>query len=158
MVLPANIVRDHVELELDALQGYCERHRWTLQWDPERQLLTFDRPSDLVGCAILRLTAEVEAYPLHPPAWRFWKVDGQGQAVSVFPSNRGSVGNDGSIFHPSRVICAPFNRLAYGTHQGPHPEWGMSQWKDVRGVARATTLTEMLAIITAHLKASPGVN
>jgi hypothetical protein len=158
MVLPANIVRSHVELELDPLRGYCERHRWSLQWDPEGQLLSFDRPCDLVAGAVLRLTAEVEGYPLHPPAWRFWKVDEQSQAVPAFPSKRGKVGRAGSIFHPSRVICAPFNRLAYGTHQNLHPEWGMSEWKDVRGVARATTLTEMLALITVHLKASPGVN
>jgi hypothetical protein len=63
----------------------------------------------------------------------------------------------GSIFHGSGVICAPFNRLAYGEHGGPHGDWGGPlSWLNVRGHVRATALADMLALIIAHLNYSPG--
>ena len=53
------------------------------------------------------------------------------------------------MFNTSCFICAPFNRLAYKIHGGPHQDWnGPEKWLDVCGHVGARTLAEMLAQIT----------
>ena len=68
-------------------------------------------------------------------------------------------GITGSIFHSSGRICAPFNRLAYHQHGGPHNNWGGPEcWLNVKGQIRETDLAGMFASIVGHLKVSPGMN
>ncbi|MFC0028006.1 hypothetical protein ACFFMM_00510 [Micromonospora chaiyaphumensis] len=66
----------------------------------------------------------------------------------------------GSIFHPNRLICAPWNRLAYAEHGGPHPDWGaLTNWKTAgAGYTKADTLADMLSQIHLHLTLSPGMS
>lgn len=148
-VVPKEVSVASVESELPPLQGYCERHHWAMQWVPDELRLILERQHVGTGETI-RMIGEVDGYPAIPPSWRF---DGP-----KFPK-ASSVAGKSSIFHGNRVICAPFNRLAYEEHNGPHKDWALSRWREVRGDnVRATTLTEMLAIITAHLRYSPGMN
>jgi hypothetical protein len=66
----------------------------------------------------------------------------------------------GSIFHPNRLICAPWNRLAYGEHGGPHADWGgQTSWTSVgAGYTKGDTLGDMLSQIALHLAVSPGMS
>ena len=86
-----------------------------------------------------RLRRSAVAYPVTPtPAKRHARR-------ARFPSRLGTTGagtkiaaayarslgvkvaladGSGSIFHPARVICGPFNRLALQQHGGPHGNWG----------------------------------
>jgi hypothetical protein len=74
-----------------------------------------------------------------------------------FPKGGTLPGGVQSIFHSSGVICAPFNRLAFAEHAGPHGDWGgPANWLSVRRTVRATNLAEMIAQIEAHLTSSPG--
>lgn len=57
-------------------------------------------------------------------------------------------------FQNRGVICAPFNRLAYGSASGPHPDWGGSeQWLEASNKTsaarqvRADTVGDMLEVI-----------
>lgn len=153
MTVPRSVTIATVEEELPAVTAYAQRHGWAVNWDTEQIQLTFDgkHPADATP---IRIVAAVEGYKALPPAWTFEDPAGK---RSLFPKP-GPVNGKSSIFHSRRVICAPFNRLAYVQHSGPHSNWGGPEnWLEVRGHIRATTLANMLASILGHLKASPGV-
>jgi len=154
VTVPRSVTIATVEDELPAVTAYAQRHDWAVNWDTEQIRLTFDgkHPADATP---IRIVAAVEGYKALPPAWTFEDPAGK---RAIFPK-AGSVNGKSSIFHQGRHrICAPFNRLAYGQHGGPHSDWGgPERWLEVRGHIRATTLANMLASILGHLKASPGV-
>ena len=63
------------------------------------------------------------------------------------------------IQHNSRgIICAPFNRLAYATHDGPHSNWGdAAQWMTAGpGYVYAVTIGDMLQLILRDFSLSKG--
>lgn len=103
----------------------------------------------------LCLVGRVDGYKAMPPAWDFVDPQTQEPDPRAFPSG-GNVPGGGSIFHNSRVICAPFNRLAFGDYGGPHGKWSTEGWLEIRGNVRAATLAEMLNVIATHLRFSPG--
>jgi hypothetical protein len=142
-----------VEDELAAVKAYAQRHGWATAWNADQLRLTCDgkHPADATP---IRIIASVEGYRALPPAWTF---EDPASNRSLFPKG-GAVNGKSSIFHGRCVICAPFNRLAYAQHGGPHSNWGgPERWLEVRGHIQATTLASMLASILGHLKASPGV-
>lgn len=57
------------------------------------------------------------------------------------------------------VICAPFNRLAYAEHQGPHGDWGgPPAWQTVNtGVIRALHIGDMLQALQVEVNDADGV-
>ncbi|HVT70443.1 MAG TPA: hypothetical protein VHF26_22040, partial [Trebonia sp.] len=110
-----------------------------------------------VADSAIRLHADLAGYRALPPAWTVIPPDATAPATYRFPAGGTLPGGVGSVFHNSKVICAPFNRLAYQQHAGPHSDWGgPAAWLSVRGHVRATTLAEMLAQIIMHLRYSPG--
>ncbi|OBK22992.1 hypothetical protein [Mycobacterium asiaticum] len=100
--------------------------------------------------------AALQDYPVLPPAWTCRDRNGAVSAAA-FPLP-GSGSGLSSIFHGALVICAPWNRLAYGAHGGPHRDWtDLTAWKGIGGnVSQAHTLGDMLATIALHLSVSPG--
>ncbi|MHB8636744.1 MAG: hypothetical protein ACYC96_09760 [Fimbriimonadaceae bacterium] len=34
-------------------------------------------------------------------------------------------------FHSNNILCAPWNRLAYSIHGGPHTDWDMLNWESI---------------------------
>jgi hypothetical protein len=56
-------------------------------------------------------------------------------------------------------ICAPWNRLAYAVHGGPHNDWGTTtDWKQAAATStQAHTLPDMLSALRLHLQYSPGM-
>ncbi|MEX2672843.1 MAG: hypothetical protein WD294_12115 [Phycisphaeraceae bacterium] len=147
-----------VEAELPAVHQYAERHQWQMAWNPEALRLTFDGTHPGDGRP-LRIVADVTGYRGLPPSWTF--EDPANGKAKLFPRPKNLRGNTGSIFHRNqRRICAPFNRLAYKEHGGPHGNWGgPANWLQVKKnrQVRAIHLADMLAVIVGHLHASPGV-
>lgn len=145
-----------VEDELPAADAYARRHGWNLTWRKEELAILADgrHPADQCG---LRFHAELSNYRALPPAWSCLQQDQNGNFNRRFPKGATLPGGGNSIFLNEGVICAPFNRLAYKDHSGPHGDWGgPSNWLSVRGNVRATVIAEMLAQILVHLQCSPG--
>jgi hypothetical protein len=156
MSVPKNVTIAVVEDELPAAQAYAQRHGWGLTWLRDQLVLLADgrHPADKTA---LRLHAALEDYRAFPPAWSCFQQDGNGAFQRRFPKGGALPQGAGSLFHPGGVLCAPFNRLAYKEHSGPHADWGgLANWLKVRGHVRATVLAEMLAQIILHLNYSPG--
>lgn len=145
-----------VESELVALQAYAARHGWKVTWQPEQLVVLLDgvHPAD---SSVARLRAGVDKYKMWPPAWRFLRTEA-GREDEVRAPKAGTLpGGVSSMFIDKGVICAPFNRLAYTGHGGPHGDWnGVEKWLEVKGTVSATNLAEMFAQILAHLNHSPG--
>lgn len=152
------------EDELPPLVAYAQRRDWSVAWDRDALGLLADGPHPAPGVtARVRLHADVKNYRALPPTWTFRPpppTDEEKRRAAPPPKppfpKGASVPNVGSsIFHPERVICAPFNLLAYKSHDGPHADWDAAKWLSVRGHVHATTLAAMFAQILQHLAHSP---
>lgn len=152
--LPVAVARASVEAELDAARVWAIRHAWILKWDQGTMRLraaTYHHP---VG-RLVEVSALTDGYRAIPPAWTFVRPGTDETSRADFPAACALPGI-GSIFHPHAVICAPWNRLAYSEHDGPHNNWsGPAAWLQVREGTIAHTIPDMLAIIDMHLRASP---
>lgn len=159
MQVPKDVTIAVVEGELPAAQAYAARHGWRLDWQAE-QLIVLAEGSHPADKTPMRWKADVTSYRALPPIWSCFQGDVKNNEINWkprFPKGGTLPGGVGSIFHSSGLICAPFNRLAYAEHSGPHKDWGGSaEWLNVRGKVRATTLAEMLAQIVVDLTCSPG--
>lgn len=145
-----------VETELPAMLAYAARHHWDVQWMPDELVLVCTCPHPATGDPF-RLRADLRGYRAVPPAWTAEPADKVGRSNNRLPQPGATPPGGSSIFHTQCDICAPFNRRAFKDNEGPHSDWGgPTQWLDVRGVAQGRTLADMLAVITAHLRASPG--
>lgn len=152
MLVPTEATLAVVESELDAVRNYAGRHRFEVDWKPDRLILDFcgrHPANDDPVC----IAADLVGYRAVAPEWTVSCPDHAGR----FPKSGKLPNGKGSVFHGKGVICAHFNRLAYAEHGGPHGDWGgPSAWLDVRGNVYADTITEMLKQIVIHLKYSPG--
>jgi len=158
--VPTTVTQAVITGELPAITAWADRHPlWSVTVEPEARRLTADTPHPVSGTA-LRITADLDGYPGLPPLWQF--VDpATGQSVpQAFPLGGAPPGINGTIFHSNRVICAPWSRLAYGEHGGPHNDWGgLASWKNAAPTyTKADTLADMLDQIALHLSASPGTH
>jgi len=157
MTVPKAVTVATVQEELAGIEGYASRHGWTVSWDPETLRLSFEgkHPNDSTP---LRVVASVDGYKALPPIWTIEDPTGGSAKQPFFPKPGTDAGVRQSMFIDKNVICAPFNRLAYKQHGGPHGDWGGPEcWLDVKGHIRGTTLASMFASILSHLKASPGM-
>jgi hypothetical protein len=103
------------------------------------------------------LAANLEDYRVLPPVWRFLHPHtGADIGRAAFP--KAGAFENGSVLHSNGVICAPWNRLAYAAHGGPHKDWtGPTQWQGVASDrTTAHTIPAMLARIRAEVLISPG--
>ena len=142
MSVPDLVTRAVIEDEFGAVASWAARRGWVAYRDCERLRLraaTYHPSGRLV-----EFLAELDGYPAIPPIWRVVEP-GTDQPASAFPAPGSQTGVSGSIFHSNRLICAPWNQLAYKTkHDGPHDNWTMAAWQEVTGYTRATTLVDML--------------
>ena len=150
-----------VEEELPAIKAYAARHGWGVEWAPDALRLAFlgKHPEDATP---IQLIAAVDGFKALPPAWTFAKPGDTPASGVFFPrADRSPLDNVSSIFlQDKNVICAPFNRLAYQEHGGPHNDWqGPSSWlaQKGKGYAFAEKLADMFAIVLAHLQVSGGM-
>ncbi len=144
--------RASVEGELDAALAWAGRHQWTVTWTPEDLTLRADTYHRPVGRQV-EVVATCDGYRALPPLWRFVRPGTNEAEPDCHPS-----AGPASIFHGSAIICAPWSRLAYAELGGPHGDWsGPAAWLQVPTGAIAHHLADMLALIDAHLRASPGL-
>lgn len=136
------------------MQAYAARHGWQVTWRPDDLVIIAEGKHPADGSPAC-LHGDLAGYRAQPPAWRWTTGEPHHTTVIAIPGQL--PGGISSMFHDNGTICAPFNRLAYKEHNGPHNDWGGPlAWLSVRGQVSATVLGEMLAQIVLHLKYSPG--
>lgn len=145
--------RAFVEEELGAVQAWAARHNWTTEWHPsaiQLRAATYHARAE----RLIEIVATCDGYRAVPPAWQFVRPGTNESGMEFSPAVFA-----GGVFHPNGLICAPWNRLAYKDLEGPHDDWGgPSNWLSVQSdISTARTLADMLAIIDAQLKSSPGM-
>lgn len=140
-----------------AITAWATRHGWSVDLDRDALTLTVRTTHPKTGNSVI-FHAALDGFPAIPPAWTCRDAAGN-TPRSGYPAPGNAPGIPSSIFHPNPVICAHWNRLAYGIHGGPHADWGdLTQWKTAGpGTVRADTLPDMLAALRVHLAASPGM-
>lgn len=174
-MLPAAVTEAVVQEQMPSTQAWAVRSGWTVSYDPAA--------SRGVACAVHQVMGQMVAfffdttgYPAVPPAWWCGPVPARptdtawtsvevatvASVKSHYPAagTGGSGAPSGSIFHPQPVICAPWNRLAYGDDGGPHDDWGaLTQWRNAgAGSTQAHTIPDMLNTLSLHLRFSPGMS
>ena len=100
-------------------------------------------------------------YKALPPIWEWrdeaWSSPG---ALRLSPNpGESPFGSPMFIRHGAgAIICAPFNRLAFGVHGGPHSDWeNPAQWTTAgRGHVYAVTIGDMLNLIWRDFLHSKG--
>jgi hypothetical protein len=142
--------------ERAAITAWASRHAWVIALDLDGLICTAKTTHPNGQTVIFR--ADLSGYPVQPPAW--WCGESRDDR-STFPGppTAPPAGLPSSIFHPNAVICAPWNRLAYSIHGGPHNDWReLRDWKQAApGSTRAHTVTDMLDALRLHLQYSPGM-
>lgn len=157
-MLSAQHSRVVVEDELQAAKAWGRRHAVPIEWISEtlelRVLLT--QPDTETQ---FYLRGMFDNYRERPPAWDFcdptWSQTGD---KSFYPAKPPRTPFGSSLIHQSPVICAPFNRLAYKVHGGPHSNWGdTAQWITPKGsYIYADTISDMIQAIHRDLQYSTG--
>lgn len=139
MVVAPEVSRTHVEGDLAALKVWAELNRWVLDWRPGQLLLGVSMRSAVDGESY-ELEIALDGYRALPPSFQFVRSSsGERGTHRCYP--RGGRG----YFHTLPVICAPWNRLAYAAHGGPHGDWAMANWHTYR--ANHRRLGDMLALV-----------
>lgn len=141
--------------ELAAITAWANRYQWTVVVDLDALRLTATAPHPKTG-QLVTFHCDFEGYPAQAPAWWCGSAPSD-KAGYPAPMNTAVPGLQGSIFHPNPCICAPWNRLAYSVHGGPHGDWGATtDWKQAAATStQAHTLPDMLAALRLHLQHSP---
>ena len=163
-MIPTTVTRVVVAEEIPAVLAWAARRPgWAVEFDDAALRLNVKTVHPACGMA-LHVQADLQGYRAVPPAWRFLRLalDGRETVTDPFPRAGAHPWIQGSIFHGNRVICAPWNRLAYVENgdKGMHGDWGgLTNWTNAApGYTKADTLADMLDQIYQHLSASPGMD
>jgi len=150
--------------ELPAITAWAERNAWKVTYDSVVLKGRAEVVHPHAAGHVVVFWFDATAYPNEqPPAW--W-CGGDGKSVTTYkgdyprPSATPPAGlPNGSIFHSNPVICAPWNRLAYSVHGGPHSDWpALAAWKSYgAGYTQAHTISDMLSALAIHLDRSDGM-
>ena len=150
--------------EQPAITAWVERNGWKLTYDPVALQGRVEVEHPHAAGKIVIFWFDVTGYPnKQPPAW--W-CGGDGMSVTTEKADypRPALAPppglpNGSIFHANPVICAPWNRLAYGVHGGPHSDWpALAAWKTYgAGSTQAHAIPDMLSALAIHLDRSDGM-
>jgi hypothetical protein len=122
-VVPRETTVIILEDEFSGAEAWAGRHGVPLAWLPEslEVRVTLTQP---VTNERFYLRGRFDDYREQAPAWTFtdatWSAEPR---LQLFP-RPGQTPYGASILHSKPVICAPFNRLAYSEHKGPHDNWG----------------------------------
>lgn len=153
------VPREHtiliVEEELEGARAWAERHAVPLEWRPDELELRVQLTQPKTE-GLFYLRGIFDNYREIPPAWQFCDEDWKASATPVLYPHPETVIEGpppvGSIFHTKPVICAPFNRLAYG-RGAVHPDWSMADWHSLSqpNQVKASTIGDMLQTLWLHL-------
>jgi hypothetical protein len=156
-LLPRLVTQAQLETERPAILAWAAKYGWSVGISPADRMIRVGTSHPAAGVALTGL-ADCAWYPSAAPAWQFVNAAGA-SARSAYPAPGNTPGISGSIFHRNGLICAPWNRLAYGELGGVHSDWGgIVNWKTAaRGYTQAHTIADMLQALMIHLMASPGM-
>lgn len=156
MTVPPGLTRATIDEELVPATQWARRHGWVLDLDADAlELRAATYHPNVVR--LVEVVAGLEGYPALPPAWMCVTPGTSDSPPTAWPIAGQLAGVSGSVFHPSHVFCAPWNRLAYKEHSGLHADWTMTSWRSyVSEYTKADHLADMLDQIHLHLGVSPG--
>ena len=160
-MLPHAVTDAVIEGELPGAIAWANRHQIALDTRliPQRILRAVLMQED--GGEKFYLQGNFDDYKELPPIWDWrdqnWSNSGQ---PTLSPDLQDSpFGGSMFIRHSDQgIICAPFNRLAYGTNDGPHSEWGSpAQWMTTgQEYVYAVTIGDMLQSILRDFRLTKG--
>jgi len=151
-VLSDKIVEATLKAELPGAIEWAKRHGISvMSLLPDARVLrvvlvqeTTQEEYFLQGC--------FDQYKELPPVWE-WRDKSWAERsnTSLSPERRDTPFGP-SMFLPhgnQAIICAPFNRMAFDSHGGPHKDWGEpAQWRTPRDPwVHAVTIGDMLQAI-----------
>jgi len=126
MTVDTVVSRQIVKTELALAKPLVNTYGWVIEEDLEHLLFRVR----------LRSSADKEEYIMEfacdnykemPPFIEFIDPITNARGVpSAYPKN----GN--GFFHSTPCICAQFNRKAYQPYGGPHNDWAMQNWEQLR--------------------------
>lgn len=134
-----------VKAELEEAAGIVAEHHWHIDSSElETALKLRAYIASPIDREIYLYEFRFDRYPTEPPTIDMVDVrTGQRNAPSAFPTTKDS------LYHGNNLICAQFNRGAYGDRQGPHPDWVPANWQTAMpGVA---SIGEMLSVFSGRL-------
>ena len=151
-MLSATVVDAAIKSELKGTMAWATRHGIDV---------TTLMPTERIVRAVLVqeqsqskffLQGQFDQYKALPPVWDWrdanWSDNG---SLSLSPKSENTpFGSSMFFIHKEKaIICAPFNRLAFDTHAGPHSDWGdPAQWITAgHRYVRAVTIGDMLQVI-----------
>ena len=107
------------------------------------------------------LQGRFDGYKALPPEWAWCDSEWSGQGNRSLSPDPAETPYGSSMFlnHDGRaVICAPFNRLAFSAHDGPHSDWGeLTHWMSAgNGHVHAVTIADMLDVIGRDFRHTKG--
>lgn len=156
-MMPAETSAAIVEDELEGVRAWAERHGVPIEWHPEtfELRLVLTQPS---SGELFYLRGRFDDYPEVAPAWTFCSPEWADEGKRFFPARASGPARMGTVMHPNGVICAPFNRLAYAAHGGPHKNWGgPAQWiTPKRKAVFATKIGDMVQRIMHDVRRGDG--
>ena len=102
-----------------------------------------------------------DGYKAFPPVWEWCDSNWANGGRRELSPESARTPYGGSMFLDNgtkAVICAPFNRLAFSVHGGPHSNWGeLSHWMSAgQGFVQATTIADMLNVIARDFRFTSG--
>lgn len=151
--------RIHLELEMPGIEAWAARHGWKAAIDLDELTVRAEAPHPNATNTSVQFIGEFSNYRQHPPTWKCLVIEG-GSPSSAFPA-AGVISNGppSSIFHGSKIICAPWSAGAYAEKGGPHGDWiSLNNWLSVLPPhSQAHSIADMLSAFELHLSASPGL-
>ena len=137
--------------------------------DQERMQFDLVVPEKLVRAIFMQedsgerfyLQGQFDGYKALPPEWGWCDSQWSGLGNRRLSPKGARTRHGSSMFldHDGRaVICAPFNRLAFRAHRGPHKDWGeLTHWMSAgKGYVHAVTIADMLEVIARDFRYTTG--
>lgn len=139
MTVAQEISRDIIRAELNQTQPLVKTFGWVLEEKLEQLIFTVRIRSSIDNEEYV-MEFKCDNYKETPPFIEFINpVTGERGTRKVYPKN----GN--GFFHSTPCICAQFNRKAYKEFGGPHGDWSIGNWINLR--PEVSTLGDMITLI-----------
>ena len=159
-MLPDHVTVAAFASELEPAQMWADEEQLQFEWNlPEKVLrVTFVRDD---SAERFYLRGRFDDYKALPPIWEWCDADWSNAGDRRLSPEATQTPYGSSVFLDHRgtaIICAPFNRLAYADHGGPHNNWGeLTHWMTVgQGVVYAVTIGDMLHTIARDFRYTSG--
>ena len=159
-MLPDHVTVAAFASELEPAREWAKREQCQLECNlPEKVLRVTLVRDDSAERFYLR--GRFDEYKALPPIWEWCDANWSNAGDRGLSPDAAQTSHGSSMFLNHRgaaIICAPFNRLAYADHGGPHKNWGkLTHWMTVnRDVIYAVTIGDMLHAIARDFRYTSG--